>query len=368
MALVLAIAINNGFRNSLRRNLLGATPHVILLEKEPGEGIEDWRGLVEKLRGLPGVTDVSPGLYGKVFASGPLQAAEVTLKGVSNTHQIRPLLREGSLAGMSEMRGLRGIVLGSPLARRVGMRVGDILTLVSPQGEMTPFGARPAQFRFRVAATFESGFYDLDSEFAFTTLENAQRVFLTGDVVNSVELRLSDIDRAPEIARQAERLAGPKLGATHWMEQNRQILGALQMEKTVSLVTIGLIQLVAALNIFTALAMSVMEKRRDIAVLLSLGARRAQIARVFVTQGLLIAAVGIVIGLTLGYSLSYLADRYHWIALDAELYSITYVPFEPRWVDALWITGAAIVVAFIATLQPARSASAIAPVETLRYE
>ncbi len=152
------------------------------------------------------------------------------------------------------------------------------------------------------------------------------------------------------------------------MEQNRQILGALSLERTVSLITIGLIQLVAALNIFTALAMSVMEKRRDIAVLLSMGARSRQIMRIFVAQGLLIATAGIGIGLVLGYGLSFAADHFRWIALDEEVYSMSYVPFAPRWGDALWISATALAISLLATLQPARSAARIVPVETLRYE
>lgn len=369
MALVIALAVNNGFRNSLRKNLLGATPHVVLLEKQPGAGIGNWRELAGRLQSLAGVTDVAPGLYGKVFASGPMQSAEVTLKGVPDgARQLAGLLKEGSAGGLDHANGMRGVVLGSALARRLGMRVGDIVTLVSPQGEITPFGARPAQFRFRVTGIFESGFFDLDNEFGFTSLANAQRVFLTGDVVNSLELRIRDLDRAPEVARRAEALAGKELGATHWMEQNRQILGALSLEKTVSLITIGLIQLVAALNIFTALAMSVMEKRRDIAVLLSMGARSRQIMRIFVAQGLLIAVAGICIGLVLGYGLSFAADHFRWIALDEEVYSMSYVPFAPRWADALWIAAAALAVSLVATLQPARSAARIVPVETLRYE
>jgi lipoprotein-releasing system permease protein len=369
MALVIAIAVNNGFRNSLRQNLLGATPHVVLLEKEPSSGIADWQAIIRRLKDLPGVTQVTPSLYGKVFASGPMQSAEVTLKGVPEEDRaLASLLREGSLADMGRMRGLPGIVLGSALARRLGMRPGDVLTLTSPQGELTPLGVRPAVFRFRVAGIAESGFYELDNQYGFTTLGNAQRLFLLGDVVNSIELRLADVDRAPETARAAEQAAGLSLGATHWMEQNRQILGALRLEKTVSLITIGLIQLVAGLNIFTALAMAVMDKRRDIAVLLSLGARRNQIARLFVTQGLLIALAGIVIGLGLGYGLSYLGDHYHWIRLDEEVYSIAYVPFAPRAIDAFWISAAALAVAFVATLQPARAAARVLPVETLRYE
>jgi lipoprotein-releasing system permease protein len=233
---------------------------------------------------------------------------------------------------------------------------------------MTPFGIRPSEFRFRVAAIFESGFYDLDNQFAFTTVQNAQRVFSTPDVVNAIELKLQDVERAPEVAAAAEAAAGPGLGATHWMQQNRQFLNALRMERAVSIITISLIQLVAALNILTALFMSVMEKRRDIAVLISMGARRTQVARIFVTQGLMIAAAGIVIGLIAGYSLSFLAGHYRWITLDEEIYSLSFVPFEPRLLDALWISAAALGVAFLATLYPARAATTITPVETLRYE
>lgn len=369
MALVIALAINNGFRSSLENSLLGATPHVVVLEKEPSTGISGWRQLTAKLARLDGVREASPALYGKVMASGPMQSAEATLKGMTLTSpEFLAHVRQGKVGDLTDLRGLPGVVLGSQLARRIGMRPGDVVRLLSPQGSMTPFGIRPAEFRFRVAAIFESGFYDLDNQFAFTTVEQAQRVFSTPDVVNAIELKLNDVDTAPRVAAAAESLAGPELGATHWMAQNRQLLNALRMERAVSLITISLIQLVAALNILTALFMSVMEKRRDIAVLLSMGARRAQVARIFVTQGLMIAAAGVVLGLVSGYSLSYLAGHYRWITLDEEIYSLSYVPFEPRLPDAIWIAAAALAVAFLATLYPARAATRIAPVETLRYE
>ncbi|MBI4891356.1 MAG: ABC transporter permease [Acidobacteria bacterium] len=369
MALVIALAINNGFRSSLQSSLLGATPHVVLLEKEPSTGISNWRQLASKLGGLSGVRESSPALYGKVMASGPLQSAEATLKGMPlGSREFAAHIRAGQLGDLDNVRGMPGVVLGSQLARRIGMRPGDVVRLLSPQGEMTPFGIRPKEFRFRVAALFESGFYDLDNQFAFTTVENAQRVFSTPDVVNAIELKLNDVESAPAVAKAAEAAAGAGLGATHWMEQNRQLLNALKMERAVSLVTISLIQLVAALNILTALFMGVMEKRRDIAVLMSMGARRRQVARIFVTQGLMIAAAGVVIGLVAGYTLSYLAGHFHWISLDEEIYSLAYVPFEPRPADALWIAAAALGVAFLASLYPARAATTITPVETLRYE
>jgi lipoprotein-releasing system permease protein len=377
MALVIALAVNNGFRASLETNLLGATPHVTILEKEPSSGIADWRSLCAQLRRLPGVTSAEPALYGKVFASGPMQSAEATLKGVpidaAVLTQLRRSITKGSLDGMrGGLRGLPAIVLGSHLAERTGMLPGAVLRVLSPQGELTPFGVRSGESQFRVAAIFESGFYDLDNQFAFVSLEEAQRLFSTGDVVNALELRVADVYDAPAVARAAETLLNAgrrdKLGATHWMEQNRQLLSALRLERTVSTITISLIQLVAALNIFTALVMSVMEKRRDIAVLIALGAKPAQIARIFIAQGLLIGLCGVLLGLVSGYGLSFLADHYRWIALDEEIYSISYVPFQPHFADALWISAAALVVSFLATLYPARSATRLMPVETLRYE
>jgi len=324
------------------------------------------------------VTSAEPALYGKVFAYGPEgQSAEVTLKGVpfdaAVVRQLRRSVIKGSIDAMrGTTRGYPGIVLGARLAERTGMLPNAILRFWSPEGDLTPFGTRGRDYEFRVAAIFESGFYDLDNQFAFITLEEAQKVFSTGDVVNALELRVAKIDDAPAIGVAAEKLlakaSSDKLGATNWMEQNRQLLGALRMERTVSTITIGLIQLVAALNIFTALVMSVMEKRRDIAVLMALGARSVQIARIFIVQGLLIGACGIVLGLISGYGLSFLADHYRWIPLDEELYSMSYVPFIPHLVDAFWIAATALGVSLLATLHPARSAAKLTPVETLRYE
>jgi len=219
-----------------------------------------------------------------------------------------------------------------------------------------------------VVGIFESGFYDVDSYWAFTSVSSAQQIFNTGDVVNSIELQLDDIYQAPEVAKMAEKIAGPKLAANTWMEQYHQILNALSTERIVTIVTIGLIGLVAALNILITLVMMVMEKNRDIAVLMSMGAKHQQIRRIFMLQGVLIGVVGTAIGLTLGYSLSILADHYRWLRLNEDVYSLSYVPFNPRWEDGIWIAAAAIFVSLIATLYPAKAATSIAPVEALRYE
>ncbi|MFH1185785.1 MAG: ABC transporter permease, partial [Chloroflexota bacterium] len=256
MALVVALAINNGFRNTLQRNLLGATAHVTILEKEPGYGISDWQGLAEKLRGLAHVTSAGPSLYGSVFVVGPMQSEGAALKGVLVDSEmggegLSRYMKEGSLAALKQ----QGIVLGSKLAARTGQPFESVARVIIPQGELTPFGMKPTIDRLRVVGTFETGFYDLDSAWAFTSLETAQRLFGLADVVNAIELRIDNLDLAPAVAKEAEQVVGPKLAATTWMEQNRQTFTALRMEKVVTIITIGLIELIAALNILTALVM-----------------------------------------------------------------------------------------------------------------
>ena len=176
--------------------------------------------------------------------------------------------------------------------------------------------ARPSNVQLRVAGIFESGFFQFDSSLGFMDLPAMQKIFGLGDVLNAIELYLDDVDAAPQVAAAAEPLIGPKLAATTWQDQNGQLLNALKMERVVTVVTIGLIQVVAALNILIALVMMVMEKHRDIAILMSMGARAKQIRRIFVWEGAMIGAVGTVIGLTVGYTICYFADKYQWLRLD----------------------------------------------------
>jgi lipoprotein-releasing system permease protein len=371
MALVIGIAINNGFRDTLQASLLGATAHVMVLTKDPEEGIANWRELDPQFRRLPHVVSVAPNLYGGVFLAGPLQSGGAEMKGIpiDNPPDMLKHLKQGSFQKLKDTSGLPGIILGSRLAENTGMLLGSVVNVFSGRPEMAGPEIRfPAPFKFRVVGIFESGFYDIDSAWALTSLSSAQAVFNVGDVVNSIELRLDDIYKAPEVAKLADTIASPKLNATTWMEQYHQILDALSMERIVTAVTIGLIEIVAALNILITLIMMVMEKNREIAVLMSMGATRRQIRKIFMLQGALIGVVGTAIGLALGYTLSTLADHYRWLRLNEDVYSLSYVPFNPRWQDAIWIAAAAIFVSLIATLYPARAATAIAPVEALRYE
>ena len=362
MALVVALAINNGFRDTLQRNLLGAMAHINVQEKEPRNGVENWEALAAMIRQVPHVTAAGPALYTPIFFSGPMLQKGGILKGVDigAEMQISDTLRHLRAGSVDRLRaapdgGKPGIILGARLAEDIGMLQNSIVTVISPQGELTPFGPRPSIRSFRVVGIFESGFYDIDDQWAYTSLAAAQQVLSLQDVVNQIEVKLDDLNRAPEVARTIEKIAGPKYATLTWMERNRQLLNALKMEKAVTVVTIGLIELVAAMNILITLVMMVMEKYRDIAVLMSMGARRAQIRGIFMLQGVLIGVVGTAIGLTLGYALCYFADRYRWIRLDEQVYALSFVPFEPRWVDGVWVAAAAILVSFLATIYPARN-------------
>ena len=372
MALVIALAITTGFRSTLQRNLLGIYAHVNVLEKN-GAGVENWRELREKLLQIQHVVGAAPVLFGGMWAQGPRQGKGISLQGidVSSELTVKDTLRrlkEGSLDQLKTSSATPGIILGSRLSQEIGLPLHSTVRITSQQGNVTPFGVIPRFQNFRVVGIFESGFYDFDANWAFTSLEAEQKLLSLSDEVNGIELRLDNLDLAPQVAKAAEAAAGPGFAATTWMEQNQQLFRALEIEKMVTVVTIGLIELVAALNILIALVMMVMEKSRDIAVLMAMGARRNQIRNIFMLQGVLIGVTGTVLGLVAGYTICYFADRHHWLRLDEQIYALSYVPFEPRATHAVSIAAAAILVSFLATLYPARSATKIAPVEVLRYE
>ena len=274
-----------------------------------------------------------------------------------------------SLAGAhARVASMPPIVLGKDMAENLKARVRDMVLVTSPQRELTPFGMVPKYNRFRVVGIFSSGFFDYDSSWAFARLSDAQQLFGLGDLVSVIEFKVDDVFKAPEIAHQLEEAAGKGFMATNYLEQNKALFRALRLERVVTFITIGLIVFVAALNILISLIMMVMEKTKDIAVLMSMGTRKAQMRNVFIAQGVLIGVIGTVIGLILGYSLSYAGGHYHVISLSPEVYSIDYVPFAPRLADGVLVALVAVGVSFVATLYPSWAASRILPAEALRYE
>jgi lipoprotein-releasing system permease protein len=374
MALIISLAVNNGFTSTLQRNLLAATAHVNVLEKDPGTGIGDWAHLIARFERMPHVIAVAPVLYDEVLVQGPLRGKYATLKGIEKRSELAASdtlhhLKSGSLTRLADDdNGLPSLILGTKLAQDTGTTLNSVVTVISPQGTLTPFGPRIRSQRFRVAGTFETDFYEVDDSWAYADIQSMQKLLSAGDVVNSIELRLDDMNLAPEIARQVAKEAGPEYTVVPWEEQNRDLLHALQLERAVTAITMSLIELVGALNILITLTMIVLTKYKDIAVLMSMGARRAQIRRIFILQGAMIGGVGTVIGLVLGYSLCYFADKYHLVPLNESVYSVAFVPFEPRAWDGVWISAAALAVSVLATIYPARNATRITPVEVLRYE
>jgi lipoprotein-releasing system permease protein len=260
------------------------------------------------------------------------------------------------------------IVLGKDMADNLGATVGSDVLVTSPQGELTPFGMVPKYNRFRVVGIFNSGFFDYDSSWAFARLSDAQKLFGLGDLISVLEFKVDDIDQADAIAHNIEVAAGKGFMAENELRRNKALFNALNMERLVTFITIGLIVFVAALNILISLIMMVMEKTKDIAVLMSMGTRKAQVRNVFIAQGVLIGIVGTVIGLAIGYAISYAGGHYHIISLSPEVYSIDYVPFAPRVIDGAIVALVAVGISFVATLYPSWSASRILPAEALRYE
>jgi len=372
MALVIALAINNGFRSTLQRALLNATAHINVEEKQ-NSGISEWRELIPKFLQIPHVVGAAPVLYGTVMLTGPTQSQFAQLKGIETQYQPKVSdalahLKSGNLEDLNRTGGSPGIILGTKLAGDTGMLLNANVTVFSAQGPLTPFGDRPSIQRFHVVGIFESGFYEIDDHWAYAALPKVQQLLGLKDVVNSIEIKLDDIFQASQVAKELEKAAGPKYSAITWQEQNKPLLNAFKSERIVTWITIGLIEMVAGLNIFITLVMMVMEKYKDIAVLMSMGARRSQIRNIFMLQGVLIGVAGSILGLIAGYTLCYFANQYRLIPLDETVYALSFVPFESSPFDGIWIAAAAIAVSFVATVYPARKATRITPVEVLRYE
>lgn len=372
-ALVIALAVNNGFRTELEQKLLGATANVNLIRTE-NDGIRNYEALAARLARQPHVVADAPALYEEVLISSHQRAQGIILKGVDPEREVKVgdllrRLKKGKLSGLDEtFPDADPIIIGKELASSLGASVGDTLLVTSPQGYLTPFEVVPKYRHFRVVGIFDSGFYDFDATWAFTNLKAAQRLFDLQGVVSVIEFKIDDIYQAPEVAEKLQKAAGKGFGTTTWIEQNHSLFSALRLERLVTILTIGLIVLVAALNIFITLAMMVMEKNRDIAVLMSMGARARQVWAIFTLHGVLIGAMGTAIGLLVGYGASWVANAYHLIPLQADVYALSYVPFHSRPWDGVWIAAAALAISFLATLYPALAAARLNPVEILRYE
>src|ERR1700683_1651329 len=370
--LVIALSMNTGFRQAIRDRLLSVTAHVNL--KPIGANvIRNYRQLIGRLADTQGVLSIEPAIYDTVLLSSGPHARGIVLKGVDPELERRASealhnIVAGSPDFAADADGIPALLVGRILADDMKLSAGDYVTLTSPQGSLTPFGMLPRSRRFRIAGIFDSGFYDYDANWGFVNLQSAQGLAGIGDVVSLLEVRVTNMDDAPAIADTLLRRAGDGFTTSTWMDENRALFRALSLEKLVTALFIGLITFVAGLNILVVLTMTVTDRARDIAVLMAMGARRQQLRKIFILQGLVVSIAGTVAGLLIGYTFAGIANKWRLIPLNPEVYAIPYVPFHTNALDAIWIATAALFISIAATLLPARSASRILPVEILRFE
>lgn len=374
MATIVALALMTGLQQEMRDRILGASGHVYVWKVSDG-GYEDYRAEAREMSRIPNVIAATPAILGKALATTRHGGeAFITVKGIDpaleqHVTEIAASVTSGSLFDLDRYDGpgLGGIVLGKGVAERLGVFVGDEVWLVTPSGTLSPLGMLPRRRRLTVVGLFSLGLYEFDTAYGFVTLDVAARI-LPASQVEMMELRVDDIYASRQTADAVAATLGPAYLTMDWSEMNQSLFSALWLEKVAISITIGLIVMVAALNIVASLVMLVMEKSRDIAILKTMGATRTSIRQIFMLQGLIIGLVGTGVGAVCGYTVSTLADRYRLIRLDMEVYQIAHVPFTIEALDFVLVIVSATLVCFLATIYPCRQAARLAPAEALRYE
>jgi len=371
MALVIALALMTGLQGEMRDRILGATAHIYVWVTG---GIGDYRAEVQKLRQVEGVVGAGPVILDKALITSDRGQHFINLKGVDpsleqNVSDIKRAMVSGRLDALSEASEDRapGILLGQQLAQQLGVAVGDRVSLITANGTLSPMGMMSRPRSATVVGIYSLGFLEFDAEYGVISLAFAERL-LGKDAPDFIELRVADVYDAPAISNRIMEQLGSRYVAEDWADLNESWFSALWLEKMVISITIGLIVLVAALNIIASLIMLVMEKRRDIAILKTMGTASSRVTRIFMLQGLIIGIVGTSIGATLGYLLSWVADRYKLIQLPMDVYQVSYVPFVVQPLDFSVVVTASIAICLLATIYPSRQAARLEPVQALRFE
>jgi lipoprotein-releasing system permease protein len=387
-ALILAQALARGFREEVQEKILSGTAHLNLLRSN-NSSMENYRELTAIIQKMPGIRSASATIYTPVILSSGERQEQAVLKGIDlqsdAVTELSGNLTEGSLADLrvegdatqsleskSALR-LPGIIAGSELARVLGLRRGDTVSVFSGRTRLTPWGTAPQSSQFRVAGIFSSGLYEYDSRWLYVALPEAQQLTGDGDAARVIQMKADDIYAVKELSEKVraelqQAGQGQSLITTTWQELNRPLFTALQLQQRVVVFFFLLLIILAALNVITSLMMMVMEKTRDIAILRAQGATVQSIRRIFVAQGIMIGLIGSLLGITIGLLSGWIINKYRLIAIPAEIYSLEYITLRIRAYDIILIAGVALLISFLATIYPARSAAQIIPVEALRHE
>ncbi len=377
-ALVVVLGVYNGFTTDIRDKILGANAHGIVMSYIPGT-LENSPQIMQNILDTPGVTGATPFLYTEVMLSSPNGVKGLILRGIDTESAPRVLsilsnMQMGSVAGLKQDPNTKagkipGIIVGAELAKRLHLTLDSRVNLLSASGQKSTAGFTPTVKPFKVVGIFKTGMFEYDSSLGFVTLDAARAVLgLPAKRISGIEIAVEDLYNADKTAKTVEEKLGSPYYVRHWMEMNANLFAALELEKVGMFILLAMVVLIGSFSIVTTLVMLVMEKTRDIAILMSMGATRNMIKHIFMLQGTIIGIVGTALGYILGISLALLLKRYQFIKLPKGVYTIDHLPILLTWSDTILVGLCAMVLCFLATIYPARQAARLEPAEALRYE
>lgn len=369
MALVIALALITGFQEDVQDKILSATSHIMVSDLG-GEGLEDYPRLISQIQGIRGIKVVSPVIYDMVLVTGPYKSQGALLKGIDFDLEKKrsPWLEKLEVGEISMASQRECILLGRQLAFALGAHVGDEVTVLTSSSRLSPLGRFPKTKKFTVSGIFSTGLYEFDSTTALLSLSVAQKFFGLADRINQIQIKIDNIFDAPAVGERIKQVLPATAFATTWMELNKSLFSALKLEKNIMFLTITLIVLVAALNIIATLILMVMEKTRDIGILMAVGATSKGIKKIFFLQGTIIGVIGTTAGVVLGLLCCWLANTFELIKVPVDIYQISFVPFHIKPIDLLLIIGVSLSISLLSTLFPSHRASKVDPVVALKYE
>ena len=374
MALIVVIAVMAGFESDLKQRILGVESHIVLMRHDGS--FSGYKKISKQISELQGVEAATPFIYSQIMLRSSAGVSGAVLRGIDpeSAGNVIKILKNSVLQNLKQIHRqgnsktfVPGIILGKELARNLGVLKGDAVYLISSRGMISPIGYLPAMKRFEVVGLFESGMYEYDGSLAYIDLEDAQKILNMKGSVTGIEVRVDDIYNARNIAKKIVSELGFPYWARDWMRMNHNLFSALKLEKTVMFIILALIVLVAAFNIASTLIMMVMGKTKDIAILKAMGAMDGSIRKIFIYKGMIIGAVGTLLGVCLGFIICKLLEKYKFIQLPGDVYYISTLPVRLEALDVFMIASAAMVICFLATLYPASQASKLNPIEAIRY-